>query len=279
MLRAMLLSRPKPPQAGAEGQPLQGHRSQRQLSTKVSGPPLAAASTPGRRAELTASACEIHPLKIQKSHQMGRISSARVRRDIPFKGVFQCHANASQIDAIKEKILDLANQCIVRHGVNANLPYIDDGTRKLDHEYRRAFTAMLYCDSFAPRDRKSPTGWSGTIADILAWKWSEATGKLIGCPFWSVAAKDLFDREKSKRPVPWLEDAWRLAKRLNAKRLYGQPRDRTERLVHEHVFPKKFFCKHLLELQKGICDIDKLRGIFSRLAVACVVLEVRASTE
>jgi hypothetical protein len=40
MLRAMLLSRPKPPQPGAEGQPLQGHRSQRQLSTKVSGPPL-----------------------------------------------------------------------------------------------------------------------------------------------------------------------------------------------------------------------------------------------
>jgi len=39
MLRAMLLSRPKPPQAGAEGQPLQGNSSQRQLSTKVSGPP------------------------------------------------------------------------------------------------------------------------------------------------------------------------------------------------------------------------------------------------
>src|ERR1700719_3170834 len=60
-------SRPKPTQAGAEGQPLQGHSSQRQLSTKVSGPPFAAASTPGRRAESAASACEIHPLKIQKS--------------------------------------------------------------------------------------------------------------------------------------------------------------------------------------------------------------------
>jgi hypothetical protein len=52
---------------GAEGQPLQGHSSQPQLSTKVSGPPLAAASIPGRRAGSTASACEIHPLKIQKS--------------------------------------------------------------------------------------------------------------------------------------------------------------------------------------------------------------------
>src|SRR5260370_10574200 len=67
MLEVMLWSRPKPPQAEAKGQPLQGHSSQRQLPPKVSGPPLAAASTPGRRAESTASACEIHPLKIQKS--------------------------------------------------------------------------------------------------------------------------------------------------------------------------------------------------------------------
>src|ERR1700751_4293806 len=52
---------------GAEGQPLQGYSSQRQLSTKVSGPTLAAASTPGLRVESTGSACEIHPLKIQKS--------------------------------------------------------------------------------------------------------------------------------------------------------------------------------------------------------------------
>ena len=54
---------------GAEGQPLQGYSSQRQLSTKVSGPTLAAGSTPGRRVESTASACEIHPLKIQKSQK------------------------------------------------------------------------------------------------------------------------------------------------------------------------------------------------------------------
>jgi len=53
---------------GGEGQPLQGHRSRRQLPPKVSGPPLGAASTLGRRAKSTASAWEIHPLKIQKSH-------------------------------------------------------------------------------------------------------------------------------------------------------------------------------------------------------------------
>jgi hypothetical protein len=60
MLRAMLLSRPKPPQAGAEGQPLQGHSSQRQLSTKVSEPPLplpkplaVGPNRPPRRAKFT----------------------------------------------------------------------------------------------------------------------------------------------------------------------------------------------------------------------------------
>jgi Transposase DDE domain len=71
MLRAMPLSRQKPPQAGAEGQPLEGHSSQRQLSTKVGGPPLAAASTSGRRAESTASACEITHSKFKRAHLVG----------------------------------------------------------------------------------------------------------------------------------------------------------------------------------------------------------------
>jgi hypothetical protein len=60
VLRAMLLSRPKPPQAGAEGQPLQGYSSQRQLSTKVSGRPLplpqplaVGPNRPPRRAKFT----------------------------------------------------------------------------------------------------------------------------------------------------------------------------------------------------------------------------------
>src|SRR5271166_3088674 len=45
MLGATPLSRPEPPQAGAEGPPLQGCSSQRQFSTEASGPPLAAALT------------------------------------------------------------------------------------------------------------------------------------------------------------------------------------------------------------------------------------------
>jgi hypothetical protein len=61
---------------GAEGQPLQGYSSQRQLSNKVSGPTLAAASTPGRRVESTASAREIHPLKIQKKSLNGKAANA-----------------------------------------------------------------------------------------------------------------------------------------------------------------------------------------------------------
>ena len=78
MLRAVLLSRPKPPQVGAEGQPLQEHSSQRTIVRQGQWAPLATATTPGCRAESTASACEIHPLKIQKSHIS--IINALVRR-------------------------------------------------------------------------------------------------------------------------------------------------------------------------------------------------------
>src|SRR6516162_299248 len=40
MLRAMLLSRPKPPQAGAEGQPLQEHSSKQNCPPRSVGRPL-----------------------------------------------------------------------------------------------------------------------------------------------------------------------------------------------------------------------------------------------
>src|SRR6202047_796223 len=73
MLGAIPLSRPKPPQAGAEGQPLQGYSSQRQFSPKVSGPPLAAALTPCHQDVSTASACEIRPLKIQAKFSLIRV--------------------------------------------------------------------------------------------------------------------------------------------------------------------------------------------------------------
>lgn len=46
------------------------------------------------------------------------------------------------------------------------------------------------------------------VANELIWKWTEATGKYVGCQFWSLEAKELFDlghsgcgrRNLSKRP-------------------------------------------------------------------------------
>jgi hypothetical protein len=206
---------------------------------------------------------------------MGGISATPIRKSIRYENVFQYHATPSQIAVIQQKIVGLANQCITRRGVDAAFPYINDVTTKLDNKYRKDFTTVLYYGSFTPRydKRKSPGSWTGTIADILAWNWSETSGKFIGCTFWSLAAKEMFDREISKKRSPSLEDAWRLAKCLQRRRLDGQPRDKTVQLTHEHVFPKKFLCKKLLELQNGICDIDKLRSVFSRLAVGCVVLQ------
>ena len=34
-----------------------------------------------------------------------------------------------------------------------------------------------------------------TLANELIWKWTEATGKYVGCQFWSIDAKAVFDRE------------------------------------------------------------------------------------
>src|SRR5271165_1626299 len=101
MLGAMPLSRPKPPQTGAEGQPLQGHSSQRQLPPKVSGPPLAAPSTPSRRAESTASACEIHPLKIQKSHNYRRLRDVR----LPETSTSNILISAAEVTGVPVRVL------------------------------------------------------------------------------------------------------------------------------------------------------------------------------
>jgi hypothetical protein len=104
---------------------------------------------------------------------------------------------------------------------------------------------------------------------VLAWKWSETTGKFIGCPFWSLSAKTVFDHEIALLHDPSLEDAWKLSQSLGQK-----IRKIDQQLTHEHVFPKRFFCEILRNYQPtGIQDINALRALFSRLAIGCVVLE------
>jgi hypothetical protein len=169
VLRAVLLSRPKPPQAGAGGQPLQGHSSQPQLFTKVSGPPLAAASTPGRRAESTASACGIHPLKIQKSHNMKIHGLSLVK---------------NEADVIRESLLSALNWCDQVYVFDNGS---DDGTWELVKELAKqhleivpykqddvSFRNGLRADIFNEfRSRAGPRDW---------WCWLDADEFYIDDP-------------------------------------------------------------------------------------------------
>jgi hypothetical protein len=190
---------------------------------------------------------------------MGGISSSRTRAAIPFKDVFQHHATPSQIDTMRGRILTLADQCINRHGVDTNFPNINDVAESLSDESRYKFNSVLYCQTFAPAKKR-------TIADELAWKWSETTGKFIGCPFWSLDAKDLFDRELTKSTTT-LQDAWTLAYHLASN-----ARSHNQQITHEHVFPKRRFCEILFSMRTPVA-LNELRGLFSHLAVGCVVLE------
>lgn len=190
---------------------------------------------------------------------MGGISRAEDRKRIEYRDVFQYHATPSQIGIIKSRILDLASQCIIRNSVGGEFPYINDPTEKLGIKYANDFRAILYYGSFSPHKKR-------TIADELTWKWSETTGKFIGCPFWSLDAKSMFDREMDKLSNPYLQDAWKLADCLSVS-----SRNHNQQLTHEHVFPRQWFCKILSS--ENINDRNELESLFSRLAVGCVVLE------
>jgi hypothetical protein len=107
------------------------------------------------------------------------------------------------------------------------------------------------------------------VANELIWKWTEATGKYVGCQFWSLKAKELFDREVEKR------GGWKVAgdleTELGKKRdLSGKTRPDNSRLTHEHVYPiddMKRWLRRVNPHRKGIKDH------FKRQCISCVVLE------
>jgi hypothetical protein len=193
---------------------------------------------------------------------VGGISRSAFRKTLPFEGIFQHHATPSQIDAIHSRIVDLASRCIARRGIGDKFPHIGDATERLGAEFCREFTSILYCKSFSTHKKL-------TIADALAWKWSETTGKYVGCPFWSAGAKTVFDRMFTESRGVSLEDAWQTADRLSKS---TRPRD--QQLTHEHVYPKQFFIQILRGLRpEDVDDTVRLWSLFSRLAVGCVILE------
>jgi hypothetical protein len=114
---------------------------------------------------------------------------------------------------------------------------------------------------------------SRTLAYELIWKWTEATGKYVGCPFWSENAKALFDTEVLSAggwPIqPAL--AKKIAKRLSEKGANEEKSVPKAKLTHEHVYPIKDMKRRLYSYAER--SIEEIRGLFDRYCVGCVVLE------
>ncbi len=170
-----------------------------------------------------------------------------VRQTIPYIDVFPHHAD-NNIENVRRKIIEMAHQCFKSRQPISSFPM------------------PLYCKSYNLRGHKDVRA----TLDELAWKRSELTGKFVGCQFWSVEAKSLFDQklaEYVKGRSPTLDDAWQVADYLSK-----QNAEIGQKLTHEHVFPRADLLKLLQDLDAPVTS-RLVETLIERLAVGCVVSE------
>jgi hypothetical protein len=185
-------------------------------------------------------------------------STAQMKKRITFTNIFQHDADSQKSRRLLMAIYDCVYRC-----VTLRVP-IEEGEFPSD---------LLYCKSYNLRgNRNDPRN----TLDELIWKRSEITGKFIGCPFWSVAAKALFEKERTKSmsgQSASLFDAERIAESLNkVKGTEGLERPHSARLMHEHVFPRDHLIRELQNLGTS-AKREPLEKLIERLAVGCVILK------
>jgi len=97
----------------------------------------------------------------------------------------------------------------------------------------------------------------------ISWMWSEVRGKVVGCPFWSVAAANRL-AELAKRFPRW--SSLNLGREAQ-RRIHGPVQ-----LQHEHVYPRKdwktMIVPHVVLQPLGE---DDLRALMHRYCIACIV--------
>jgi hypothetical protein len=183
-----------------------------------------------------------------------------MNRQTAYRDVFDHNADPEALERLRSAVIHDAHwMCNVFPGAErVTADHLDpDVYRALREKYRPLLHACCGRGSFnLPKPR--------TLADELIWKWTEATGKYVGCQFWSVSAKALFDFEVKGWPIT--------PKRARAieKTLSAKDRPSNARLTHEHVYPRKELRKDL-RMQK--LSRNEIRELFDRLCVSCVVLE------
>jgi hypothetical protein len=174
--------------------------------------------------------------------------------------VFHHDADPDKLNDLRAAVID---DISFLHGKYANFDEIGGTDLSPDELVRMSerYRPLLYYGTFSLPPKRP-------VANELIWKWTEATGKYVGCQFWSLKAKELFDHEVVNC------GGWPITAsvaRLLGRKLSKKARPRALRLTHEHVYPikdmKRWLRDHVNPHRKEI------QNHFERQCIGCVVLE------
>ena len=172
--------------------------------------------------------------------------------------VFDHHAGPNRVSTLREAVTD---DFVSLQGKYANVCRLTaTNLSPEDYSQMRERYSRLDCRFNLPSRR--------FVANELIWKLTEATGKYVGCQFWSVAAKELFDLQAK------VSGGWPITAKLGksiGKKLSMKCRSDESKLTHEHVYPIKDMKRWLSH--PGDRDREEIRNYFERQCVSCVLLE------
>jgi hypothetical protein len=207
----------------------------------------------------------------------GKMTSlkSKLNLDVPFTNVYRYDVALEDIENLRVAVVHDLHRCMVHSPDGQKHVCLHDTRHTLSpdrySDITRKYRALLYHGTFNLRP-KSKSRPAQTLAHELVWKWTESTGKYVGCPFWTEKARTLFDSHvKNHGPI-----SLKMAI-IAANNISGTKDDRSARIAddrkitHEHVFPIKNILMVLDSMKNpSVADIRKL---LERLCVSCVVLE------
>jgi hypothetical protein len=174
--------------------------------------------------------------------------------------IFDYDADQGMVDALRTIV---AEDIHTLHSSNPKFGQViaADLSAEFFAEMREKYRRILHFGTFSLPGKRP-------LANELIWKWTEATGKYVGCQFWSVGARSIFDQEVQSAggwPIT-VKQARMLEQKLSQK-----SRPNETRLTHEHVYPIKDM--KLLLARKGPLTREEIRHLLERQCLSCVLLE------
>jgi hypothetical protein len=101
------------------------------------------------------------------------------------KSVFDHDADPNQVEALRTAVVKDLHALLSIYSDFGEIT-VADLDPDIYSEMRGRYRRLLHYGVFNPGKR--------TVGNELIWKWTEATGEYVGCQFWSVEAKAVFDR-------------------------------------------------------------------------------------